>query len=87
MENDRRVNFQRLTSEDSVYSEDSCEYYQTDIYDQLPSSVSRRRCQYRDQDDDDYEDFEYVSLLFRDWSPTQPLKTLPVCLQEKRNVR
>ncbi|KAL7866611.1 hypothetical protein AOLI_G00144250 [Acnodon oligacanthus] len=90
MENDyRTVNFQRLSSVDSIVSDDSCEYYQTDIYEQLPSSLSRRRCQYIDQaqEDDDYEDFEYVSLLNRDWSSTQPLKMLPLSLQEKKEIR
>ncbi|XP_036441897.1 transmembrane channel-like protein 7 [Colossoma macropomum] len=90
MENDSRtVSFQRLSSVDSIVSDDSCEYYQTDIYEQLPSSLSRRRCQHRDQaqEDDDYEDFEYVSLLNRDWSSTQPLRTLPLSLQEKKEIR
>ncbi|XP_066503999.1 transmembrane channel-like protein 7 [Hoplias malabaricus] len=95
-ENYKRVSFQRLSSEDSTYSEDSCEYYQCDIYGKLPSSLSRWKYQYRDQDeaeveeedDDDDDDFEYVSpLLYRDWDSTQPLKTLPLCMQEKRNLR
>ncbi|XP_017540411.1 transmembrane channel-like protein 7 [Pygocentrus nattereri] len=90
MENDSRtVSFQRLSSVDSIVSDDSCEYYQTDIYEQLPSSLSKRRCQYVDQaqEDDDYEDFEYVSHLNRDWSSTQPLKMLPLSLQEKKEIR
>ncbi|XP_072516506.1 transmembrane channel-like protein 7 [Salminus brasiliensis] len=88
-DNQRRVTFQRLSSEDSIYSEDSCEYYQTDIYEQLPSSLSRWRCQYRDQaeEDDDYEDFEYVAAPYRDWDPTKALKTLPLCMHDKRNIR
>uniref|UniRef100_A0A3B4EF79 Transmembrane channel-like protein n=1 Tax=Pygocentrus nattereri TaxID=42514 RepID=A0A3B4EF79_PYGNA len=52
-------------SMDSIVSDDSCEYYQTDIYEQLPSSLSKRR----------------------DWSSTQPLKMLPLSLQEKKEIR
>ncbi|XP_022525629.2 transmembrane channel-like protein 7 isoform X1 [Astyanax mexicanus] len=94
-DNQRRVNFQRLSSEDSAISDDSCEYYQTDIYEHLPSTLSRWKSQFRDQaedvddddDDDDYDDFEYVSHLCRDWNSIQSLKMLPLCMQEKRNIR
>uniref|UniRef100_A0A8B9JHH3 Transmembrane channel-like protein n=1 Tax=Astyanax mexicanus TaxID=7994 RepID=A0A8B9JHH3_ASTMX len=83
-----------MLAEDSAISDDSCEYYQTDIYEHLPSTLSRWKSQFRDQaedvdddDDDDYDDFEYVSHLCRDWNSIQSLKMLPLCMQEKRNIR
>ncbi|KAM9460589.1 transmembrane channel-like protein 7 [Clarias gariepinus] len=73
----RAVSFERLLSEESTFSANSeftLEEYQTDIYEQLPSS--QKRLQHKDQSP---ETEAY-------WNPNQPLKTLPLCLREKRNI-
>ncbi|KAL1265287.1 hypothetical protein QQF64_003314, partial [Cirrhinus molitorella] len=57
----------------SDLSSDSCEYYQTEIFGLLPSSQAHRR-----QD----ESLDRVS-----WNPSIPLRDLPVCLQDKRDIR
>ncbi|XP_060797000.1 transmembrane channel-like protein 7 isoform X2 [Neoarius graeffei] len=78
MEEARPVNYQRLLSDQSTVSADSefsWEDYQTDIYEQLPSS--QRRLQHKDQ----VQEAEVY------WNPNQPLKMLPLCIQEKRNIR
>ncbi|MCJ8737478.1 hypothetical protein PDJAM_G00024440 [Pangasius djambal] len=75
MEEPRPVNYQRLLSEESTVSEPSLEDYQTDIYEQLPSS--QKRLQHKDQ----------VQEAEVHWNPNQPLKMLPLCIQEKRNIR
>ncbi|KAB5558928.1 hypothetical protein PHYPO_G00022860 [Pangasianodon hypophthalmus] len=75
MEESRPVDYQRLFSEESTVSEFSFEDYQTDIYEQLPSS--QRRLQHKDQ----------AQEAEVHWNPNQPLKMLPLCIQEKRNIR
>ncbi|KAL0180529.1 hypothetical protein M9458_022935, partial [Cirrhinus mrigala] len=57
----------------SDLSSDSCEYYQTEIFGLLPSSQAHRR-----QD----ESLDKVS-----WNPNVPLRDLPVCLQDKKEIR
>ncbi|KAK1798489.1 hypothetical protein P4O66_006793, partial [Electrophorus voltai] len=78
-----------LTADSTVStgSDDSYEYYQTDIYEQLPSTLTKRRWQQVEQT---YEvgSCEYDLLppsIDRD--PHQPLNMLPLCMQEKRNLR
>ncbi|XP_026885278.2 transmembrane channel-like protein 7 isoform X2 [Electrophorus electricus] len=85
----RSTSFQRLSSDSTVStgSDDSYEYYQTDIYEQLPSTLTKRRWQQVEQT---YEvgSCEYDLLppsIDRD--PHQPLNMLPLCMQEKRNLR
>uniref|UniRef100_A0A8C1ZQD3 Transmembrane channel-like protein n=1 Tax=Cyprinus carpio TaxID=7962 RepID=A0A8C1ZQD3_CYPCA len=65
----------------SDLSSDSCEYYQTEIFGQLPSSQAHRRLHAETIADDQ-------SLLDRvSWNPSVPLRNLPVCLQDKRDIR
>ncbi|XP_073682257.1 transmembrane channel-like protein 7 [Garra rufa] len=69
-------NFHRLLSAESWSSDlssDSCEYYQTEIFGLLPSSQAHRR-----QD----ESLDKISS-----NPNIPLRDLPVCLQDKRDIR
>ncbi|XP_017333815.1 transmembrane channel-like protein 7 [Ictalurus punctatus] len=74
----QELNYQRLSSEESIFSADSefssddCE---NDIYEQLPSL--QKRLQHKDQ----------VQEAEVHWNPNQPLKMLPLCIQEKRNLR
>ncbi|XP_062869204.1 transmembrane channel-like protein 7 [Trichomycterus rosablanca] len=83
-EEPRSNNLQRWLSENSADdSDDSDEYY--DIYELLPSTMRRR--QYRDQAEGTEGPGNDPSPFYRDWDPSQPLKTLPLCMQEKRNVR
>ncbi|XP_030627935.1 transmembrane channel-like protein 7 [Chanos chanos] len=73
----KHVNFQRLISEEScssTLSDESCEYYQTEIFDQLPSSLHHRR----------QRGGSHGSEGGRF---SQPLKALPISLREKRNTR
>lgn len=59
----------------SADSEFSWEDYQNDIYEQLPSV--QRRLQNKDQ----------AKEIEVHWNPSQPLKMLPLCMQEKRTLR
>lgn len=73
-----RMYFSSLFSEESTLSADSefsLEDYQNDIYEQLPSS--QKRLQQKDP----------VQEAETHWNPNQPLKMLPLCIQEKRNIR
>ncbi|XP_016105168.1 transmembrane channel-like protein 7 [Sinocyclocheilus grahami] len=83
---DRTPNFHRLTSAESWSSDlsrDSCEYYQTEIFGLLPSSQAHRRLHAETLTDDQDQ-----SLLDRvSWNPSVPLRDLPVCLQDKRDIR
>ncbi|KTF80166.1 hypothetical protein cypCar_00031419 [Cyprinus carpio] len=81
---DGTPNFHRLISAESCSSDlssDSCEYYQTEIFGQLPSSQAHRWLHAETIADDQ-------SLLDRvSWNPSVPLRNLPVCLQDKRDIR
>uniref|UniRef100_A0A672KGA6 Transmembrane channel-like protein n=1 Tax=Sinocyclocheilus grahami TaxID=75366 RepID=A0A672KGA6_SINGR len=67
----------------SDLSRDSCEYYQTEIFGLLPSSQAHRRLHAETLTDDQDQ-----SLLDRvSWNPSVPLRDLPVCLQDKRDIR
>ncbi|XP_026077738.1 transmembrane channel-like protein 7 [Carassius auratus] len=75
----------RLVSAESWSSDlsgDSCEYYQTEIFGLLPSSQAYRRLHA-----DGVSDPQVESLDRRSWSPSVPLRDLPVCLQDKRDLR
>ncbi|XP_076879677.1 transmembrane channel-like protein 7 isoform X2 [Brachyhypopomus gauderio] len=91
MAHERRItSFQRQSSGDSAISsgsDDSCEYYQTDIYELLPSTLTKRRWQQTERAHGDGSCGDDLSPLSRDWDLRQPLKTLPLCMQEKRNLR
>ncbi|XP_027019025.2 transmembrane channel-like protein 7 isoform X2 [Tachysurus fulvidraco] len=72
------VNYERQLSEQSNVSADSefsLEDYQNDIYEQLPSV--QKRLQNKDQ----------AKEIEVHWNPSQPLKMLPLCMQEKRILR
>ncbi|XP_043108831.1 transmembrane channel-like protein 7 [Puntigrus tetrazona] len=83
---DGRADFHRLMSAESWGSDlssDSCEYYQTEIFGLLPSSQAHRRLHA-----ETIADRKEQSLLDRvSWDPSVPLRDLPVCLQDKRDVR
>ncbi|XP_054897485.1 transmembrane channel-like protein 7 [Poeciliopsis prolifica] len=102
MEAQKTVNFMRLLSDESIestLSSDSCEYYQTEIFDLLPSVQAVRSQQ------DSYgtlktsevyqggprpeEAFgtENQSRGPRDKLSLQPLRNLPICMQGKRSAR
>ncbi|XP_063739098.1 transmembrane channel-like protein 7 isoform X3 [Eleginops maclovinus] len=97
MEN-KTVNFMRLLSEDSTHStvsSDSCEYYQTEIFDLLPSIQASRPEQSR-KPSEAYQDgpvpgeesiHGHLSSGPRDKAPTQPLRNMVICIQGKRSVR
>ncbi|XP_007570216.1 transmembrane channel-like protein 7 [Poecilia latipinna] len=103
MEGQKTVNFTRLLSDESVQStlsSDSCEYYQTEIFDLLPSVQAVRSQQ-------DSYDMLKSSEAFRSGGPRpdeafgaesqsrgprdklslQPLRDLPICMQGKRSAR
>ncbi|XP_068448566.1 transmembrane channel-like protein 7 [Clinocottus analis] len=96
------VNFMRLLSDESTVStvsSDSCEYYQTEIFDQLPSIQASRPKQDRqglwetyeaDQGGPDAGERISNGLLSRgpkDKAFTQPLRNLVMCIQGKRDAR
>ncbi|KAM9770847.1 transmembrane channel-like protein 7 [Menidia menidia] len=103
MENQKTVNFMRLMSEESTrstLSSDSCEYYQTEIFDQLPSVQASRPEQSRTSPLEPRGPHEAhpggpgpkgggpgPRLGPRDKASVQPLRNLPMCLQGKRAAR
>ncbi|XP_060948132.1 transmembrane channel-like protein 7 [Limanda limanda] len=102
MEEEHHVNFMRLLSDESTHStlsEDSCEYYQTEIFDQLPS-IQASRPEPRKQDfSEGCESYQgstepserlrngHLSRGSRDKVSLQPLRNLPMCIQGKRGAR
>ncbi|KAL7405270.1 hypothetical protein ABVT39_026352 [Epinephelus coioides] len=99
MEEHNNVNFMRLLSDESTQStvsSDSCEYYQTEIFDQLPSIQASRPEQDRQGSWETCEAYqggpeagERISHghLSRDKASTQPLRNLVMCIQGKRDAR
>ncbi|XP_045073590.1 transmembrane channel-like protein 7 [Coregonus clupeaformis] len=88
------VGIMRLVSEESCSStvtDESRVYYQTEIFDQLPSSLARRT--HHHQDRGTTETSHPVEMHpgqaggARDRAPTQPIRSLPVCMQRKREAR
>ncbi|XP_037546161.1 transmembrane channel-like protein 7 [Nematolebias whitei] len=99
MEDQRNVNFMRLMSDESTQStlsSDSYEYYQTAIFDLLPSVQATRPEQNRHGTLDEaqkcalgsVEDFNhsFVSRGPRDKTSSQPLRNLAMCMQGKRGA-
>ncbi|XP_065115298.1 transmembrane channel-like protein 7 [Paramisgurnus dabryanus] len=85
MDEEHGITFQRLVSdesESSVFSDDSYEYYHTEIFGLLPSSQARLGQQQKP--DIQITDVQNERLLM---DISVPLKALPVCMQEKRDVR
>ncbi|XP_036803894.1 transmembrane channel-like protein 7 isoform X2 [Oncorhynchus mykiss] len=89
--------FMRLISEESCSSTVTDELcvnnYQTEIFNQLPSSLARRRSLHHYQDRGTTETShpveKYPGLVgeARDKATTQPIRSLPVCMQRKREAR
>lgn len=81
-----------LATDESSYSslsEDSYEYYQTDIFDQLPSIQASRPEQNRlgGLESEEKLDHGHLSRGPRDKTFTQPLRNLALCIQAKRDAR
>ncbi|XP_038842251.1 transmembrane channel-like protein 7 isoform X2 [Salvelinus namaycush] len=89
--------FMRLVSEESCSSTVTDELcvnnYQTEIFNQLPSSLARRRTHHHHQDRGTTETSHPVEKHpglageARDRALTQPIRSLPVCMQRKREAR
>ncbi|XP_043970213.1 transmembrane channel-like protein 7 isoform X1 [Gambusia affinis] len=99
MEGQKTVNFTRLLSDESVVStlsSDSCEYYQTEIFDLLPS-VQAVRSQQDSYDTSEVHQggpqpgetvsTENQSRGPRDKQSLQALRNLTICMQGKRSAR
>ncbi|KAM4584062.1 transmembrane channel-like protein 7 isoform 2-T2 [Odontesthes bonariensis] len=102
MEDQKTVNFMRLLSDESTrstQSSDSCEYYQTEIFDLLPSIQASRPEQSRNGPLEANEAYRggsgpaegishgHLSRGPRDKASLQPLRNLPMCMQGKRQAR
>ncbi|XP_045904415.1 transmembrane channel-like protein 7 isoform X1 [Micropterus dolomieu] len=102
MEEHGTVNFMRLLSDESTrstVSSDSCEYYQTEIFDQLPSVQAIRAeqnrqgfgepCQANQGGSEPGEKISHGHLSRgpKDKTSTQPLRNLVMCIQGKRDAR
>ncbi|XP_018520292.1 LOW QUALITY PROTEIN: transmembrane channel-like protein 7 [Lates calcarifer] len=97
MEEHNAVSFMRLLSDESTHSSlstDSCEYYQTEIFDQLPSTQQNRQgfsdvCETYQGSQELGEKLSNGPLSRgpRDRASMQPLKNLAMCIQAKRDAR
>ncbi|KAM7009828.1 transmembrane channel-like protein 8 [Tautogolabrus adspersus] len=92
MEEQNPVSFLRLLSEESTHStlsSDSCEYYQTEIFDQLPSVQALRPVQASQGGPELGKRISHGQLSPgpRDKTSTQPLRNLVMCIQGKRGAR
>ncbi|XP_070836124.1 transmembrane channel-like protein 7 [Chaetodon trifascialis] len=101
MEGHDNVHFMRLLSDESIgssLSSDSCEYYQTEIFDQLPSIQAIRLQQNAKGLLGEPEAYQggpepaeirngHLSRGPKDKASTQPLRNLVVCIQGKRDAR
>lgn len=92
-----------LTTDESTQSTlslDSCEYYQTEIFDQLPSVQACRHGQNGQGVSDVSEGYQYSPVQLgenlnnghlsrgpRDKASMQPLRNLAMCIQAKRGAR
>ncbi|KAJ8001564.1 hypothetical protein DPEC_G00170790 [Dallia pectoralis] len=84
------VSFLRLISDESCSStvtEDSCLYLQTEILNQLPSSVARRDTNQPQTTETLCPEEEHPGSGGRGKVTTLPLKCLPLCMRRKREVR
>lgn len=87
------------TTDESIYSSqssESCEYYQTEIYDQLPSVQASRSGQSTGlwegtlqggQEPEGNTSHGRLSRRPRDKESTLPLRNLAICMQGKRGAR
>ncbi|XP_060906360.1 transmembrane channel-like protein 7 isoform X3 [Labrus mixtus] len=89
MEEHNSVSFLRLLSEESTQSSDSYEYYQTEIFDQLPSVQALRPVQAYQGGPELGKRISHGQLPPgpRDKTSTQPLRNLVTCIQGKRGAR
>ncbi|XP_054460456.1 transmembrane channel-like protein 7 [Anoplopoma fimbria] len=102
MEEHNAVNLMRLLSDDSTrstLSSDSCEYYQTEIFDLLPSIQASRpqqdraglweACEAHQGGPEAGERISHGHLSRgpKDKTSTQPLRNLVMCIQGKRGAR
>ncbi|XP_017272484.1 transmembrane channel-like protein 7 isoform X1 [Kryptolebias marmoratus] len=99
MEDQKNVNFMRLMSDESIQStlsSDSYEYYQTEIFDLLPSVQASRPEQDRHGALDANEVYGGApgsaedsghGVGTRDKTSLQPLRNLALCMQGKRGAR
>ncbi|KAA8595165.1 hypothetical protein FQN60_012300 [Etheostoma spectabile] len=102
MEEHNTVNFMRLLSDESTrstVSSDSCEYYQTEIFDQLPSIQASRPEQDRQCHWEASEAHQggpqvgerishgHLSRGPKDKASTQPLRNMVMSIQGKRDAR
>ncbi|XP_034399071.1 transmembrane channel-like protein 7 [Cyclopterus lumpus] len=102
MEEHNAVNFTRLLSDESTLStmsSDSCEYYQTEIFDQLPSIQTSRLGQDRQGLWETCEAHQggpeagerishgHLSRGPKDKAFTQPPRNLVMCIQGRRDAR
>ncbi|KAK2815789.1 hypothetical protein Q5P01_026256 [Channa striata] len=101
MEENNTRNFMRLLSDESTHStlsSDSCEYYQTEIFDQLPSIQASRPEHNRQgvlgpredyQGGPEPEEFSHGHRFRgpKDKASVQPLRNLAMCIQAKREAR
>lgn len=92
MDEQNSITFMRLLSDESTQSTLSAdtELIRTQILDQLPS-VQARRPEHSGQtyldSAPEAKDTQKYGTTFRERTPTEPLRNLPLCLQAKRNVR
>lgn len=102
MEGHGAVNFRRLLSDESTHSSessDSCEYYQTEIFDQLPSTQATRLepstqgfwedCKAKQGGPEAAGNISHGHLSRgpKDKVSMQPLRNLVMCIQGKRDAR
>ncbi|XP_031144700.1 transmembrane channel-like protein 7 [Sander lucioperca] len=102
MEEHNTVNFMRLLSDESTHStesSDSCEYHQTEIFDQLPSIQASRPEQDRQghweasgayqggPETGERISHGHLSRGPKDKASTQPLRNMVMCIQGKRDAR
>ncbi|XP_036965426.1 transmembrane channel-like protein 7 [Acanthopagrus latus] len=102
MEDRDTVTLMRLMSVDSIHSSlssDSCEYYQTEIFDQLPSIQASRHEQNRQgvleaseanqggPEPGENISHGHLSRGPKDKASTRPLRNLVMCIQGKRDAR
>ncbi|XP_041789326.1 transmembrane channel-like protein 7 [Chelmon rostratus] len=102
MEGQNNVNFMRLLSDDSSHSSlssDSCEYYQMEIFDQLPSIQASRpqqnirrlseapRAYQGGPELGEQISHDHLSRGPKEKASTQPLRNLVMCIQGKRDAR
>ncbi|XP_047434919.1 transmembrane channel-like protein 7 [Mugil cephalus] len=99
MEERKPMNFTRLLSDESTQSDlstDSCEYHQTEIFDQLPSIQACRpelsrlggfEAAQGGPEPEDRLSNVHLSRGSRDKALMQPLRNRAICMQAKRSIR